>query len=306
MHGALPIRDLNRCHNLWICLRTSTRMLQTIRSLSLLTSKLRRWSARMSLLRSSSSQPHLSSIPFCPYSCGFLLHPLVAQSVVQSRCYPRPRTSLLGSSVGNDADIFKPRLVSASSGAVCMGSADPGWRVSLLLDAASVPVLVDSRAPSSRGASSPLPDGRPDPTISTSGSLRSSPLASTTVELLRSLSGCSRCCTSASSSRCMSSSMRALHSSECGFVTLSAPAARVAQAAHSGVGPYRATSCFRMYLRLCCGVQTIDSGKGITTAGIGGGLTHPRNSSTSSDELIVRLLVFGFPLNSRASQQSTL
>ena len=107
MHGALPIRDLNRCHNLWICLRTSTLMLQTIRSLSLLTSKLRRWSARMSLLRSSSSQPHLSSIPFCPYSCGFLLHPLVAQSVVQSRCYPRPRTSLLGSSVGNGADIFE-------------------------------------------------------------------------------------------------------------------------------------------------------------------------------------------------------
>ena len=133
-------------------------------------------------------------------------------------------------------------------------------------------------------ASPPLPDGKPDPTISTSGSLRSSPLASTTVELLRSLSGCSRCCTIASSSRCMSSSMRALHSSECGFVTLSAPAARVAQAAHSGVGPYRAKSCFRMYLRLCCGVQTIDSGKSITTAGIGGGLTHPRNSSTSSDD----------------------
>ena len=67
--------------------------------------------------------------------------------------------------------------------------------------------------------------------------------------------------------------MRALHSSECGFVNLCAPAARVVQASHSGVGPYRATSCFRMYLRLYCGVLTIASGIGITIAGTGGGLT---------------------------------
>ena len=100
--------------------------------------------------------------------------------------------------------------------------------------------------------------------------LRSLP---TTVEPLRSLSVCNRCCTSASSSRCMSSSMRALHSSECGFVTLCAPSARVVQASHSDVGPYRATSCFRMYQRLCCGVLTIALGKGIIIAGTGGGLT---------------------------------
>ena len=69
-----------------------------------------------------------------------------------SRCSPRPRTLLLGSSIGNSADHFKPRLVSASSGAVCMGSPDPGWRVSPLLLAASVSVPVDSRAPSPRDA----------------------------------------------------------------------------------------------------------------------------------------------------------
>ena len=59
-----------------------------------------------------------------------------------SRCNPRPRTSLLGSSIGNSSGLFKPRLVLASSGAVCMGSSDPDWRVSPLLLAASVPVLV--------------------------------------------------------------------------------------------------------------------------------------------------------------------
>ena len=159
---------------------------------------------------------------------------------------------------------------------------------------------------------SAAPDDRPDPAISTSGFLRSSSLASTTVEPLRSLSVCNRCCTSVSSSRCMSSSMRALHSSECGFVTLCAPAARVVQASHSGVGPYRATSCFRMYLRLCCGVLTIASGKGINHCRHWRWShlrlfsdEHPRNSSASSDELTVPLLVCGFPLNSRTSQQST-
>ena len=281
-------------------------MLQTIQLLSLLTSKLRRWSTRMSLLRSSSSQLHSRSIRFCPCSCGLLLHPPVGSicctvgvtiGTSSSRCHPRPHTSLLGSSIGNSADLFKPRLVSASSGAVCMGSPDQGWRVSPLLLAASVSVLVDSRATSSRGASPLLPDGRPDPTISTPGSLRTSTLASTTIEPLQSRSVCSRCCTSVSSSRCMSSSIRALHSSECGFVTLCAPAARVVQASHSPQ-LWRSDDCFRYrhhhcrrwwwpHLRLFSD-------------------EHPRNSSASSDELIVPLLVCGFPLNSRASQQSTL
>ena len=97
-----------------------------------------------------------------------------------------------------------------------------------------------------------------------------------------------------------------------GFVTLCAPAARVVQASHSGVGPYRATSCFRMYLCLCCGVLTIASGIGIITAGTWRwshlGLfsdEHPRNSSAFSDEFVVPLLVCGFPLKSRTSQQST-
>ena len=73
-----------------------------------------------------------------------------------------------------------------------------------------------------------------------------------------------------------------------------------------------ATSCFRMYLRLCSGVQTIASGAVTTTAGTGGGLTsgsspneHPRNSSALSNEIVVPLPFCGFPLNSRASQQST-
>ena len=74
-----------------------------------------------------------------------------------SRCYPRLRTSLLASSIGNPADLFKPRLVSASSGAVCMGSPDPGWRVSPLLLAASAPVLVDSCAPPTRECVSATP-----------------------------------------------------------------------------------------------------------------------------------------------------
>ena len=67
--------------------------------------------------------------------------------------------------------------------------------------------------------------------------------------------------------------MRALRSYECGFVTLCAPPARATQASHPGVGPYRPTSCFRMYLRFCCGVLTSASGAGVTTAGTGGGLT---------------------------------
>ena len=93
-----------------------------------------------------------------------------------------------------------------------------------------------------------------------------------------SLSACSRCCTNASSSRCMSSSIRAVHSSECGFVTLCAPRARATQASHPGVGPYRATSCFRMYVRLCCGALTTASGAGITLAGTGGGLASGSGS----------------------------
>ena len=130
-----------------------------------------------------------------------------------------------------------------------------------------------------------------------------------TVEPLRSLSVCNRCCTSASSSHCMSSSMRVLHSSECGFVTLCAPAARVVQTSHSGVGPYRATSCFRMYPRFCCGVLTIASGHYCRRLRWSHfrlfSDEHPRNSSTLSDEFIVPLLACSFPLNSRTSQQST-
>ena len=111
-----------------------------------------------------------------------------------SICSPRP-------------DLFNPRLESVSSAAV----------------------LVGYSAPAARGASLLLLASRPDPTISTSGSLRSSPLAPAVVEPLLSLSACSRR-TNASSSRCMSSSMRALNSYECGFVTLCAPPARAAQA----------------------------------------------------------------------------
>ena len=150
-----------------------------------------------------------------------------------------------------------------------------------------------------RGASPLLPAGRP--------------VSARFPWSLRVSSAClraGRCCTNASSSRCISSSMRALHSSECGFVTLCAPPARATQASHPGVGPYRATSCFKLYLRLCCGVQTIASGASITTAGTGAGFRlfsneHPWKSSELSNEFVVPLLVCGFPLNSRASQQST-
>ena len=65
----------------------------------------------------------------------------------------------------------------------------------------------DSSTRSARGASPLLPAGKSDPTISTSGFLRSSPLDPATVEPLLSLSACSRCRTNASSSRCMSSSI---------------------------------------------------------------------------------------------------
>ena len=144
-----------------------------------------------------------------------------------SRCSPRPGARSRAPSSG---DIFNPRLVSASSATVhgffcpsrsgCI-SATPGR------------FCYCSRGPLLR-----LQLG--------SGSLRSSALAPAVVEPLLSLSACSRCCTNASSSRCMSSSMRALQ---------------------------YATSCFRMYLPLCSGVQTIASGAGTTTAATGGGLT---------------------------------
>ena len=105
------------------------------------------------------------------------------------------------------------------------------------------------------------------------------------------------CCTSVSSSRCMSFSMRALHSSECGFVTFCVPATRVVQASHSGVGPYCATSSFRMYLRPLlwrsndclrfrhhyCRHWRWSHLRLFTDE-------HPRNSLTFSDEFIVPLL----------------
>ena len=66
--------------------------------------------------------------------------------------------------------------------------------------------------------------------------------------------------------------MGALHSSECGFVTLCAPPARATQASHPGVGPYSATSC---------SVLTIASGAGNTTAGTGGLTSAVREKVTS-------------------------
>ena len=48
--------------------------------------------------------------------------------------------------------------------------------------------------------------------------------------------------------------------------------ARAPEGLHPGGGTCHATSCFRVYLRLC-GAHTIASDAGITTAGTGGGLT---------------------------------
>ena len=172
-------------------------------------------------------------------------------------------------------------------------------------------VLVDSRTPSPRNASPPLSDGRPNPAISTSGFLRSSSLASN--------------CRASSVSVCVRS---LLH--QCVFITQhelfhACPAFVCMWLRHSlrscgqsrtsltFWGPYRVASCFRKYLRLCCDVLTIASGKGINTAGTGGGLTssscpmsihgtprHFRMNSLSHCWSAV------FPLNSRTSQQSTL
>ena len=70
-----------------------------------------------------------------------------------------------------------------------------------------------------------------------------------------------------------------------------------------GVGPHRATS---WCLRLCCGFLTIASGFGIISRHWRWSHLrlvsdeHPRNSSTLSDEFIVPLLVYSFPMNSRA------
>ena len=189
------------------CLRTSTRMLQTIQLLSLLTSKLRRLSTRMSLLRSSSSQLHSRSISILPCSwasaasAGRTVYCTVGatnhhRDVIHDLALHSSGRQLVILLIFSNLVSFRHLL--APFAWVLL---TPGWRVSPLLLAASVSVLVDSRAPSSRGASPPLPEGRPDPTISTSGSFRSSPLASTTVEPLRSLSECSRCCTSVSTSR---------------------------------------------------------------------------------------------------------
>ena len=67
-------------------------------------------------------------VSFCRIRCPVCCTVGVTIRTSSSRCDPRPRTSLLGSSIGNSADLFKPRLVSASSGAVCMGSPEPRLR----------------------------------------------------------------------------------------------------------------------------------------------------------------------------------
>ena len=213
-----------------------------------------------------------------------------------SRCNPRPRISLLGSSIGNSADLFNLvlfRHLLTPFACVLL------TQIEEFLHYSSQPlflfswILVRLRHEMLLRRSPTVDPIQPFQRLDFFAHL----LSSTSVEPLRSLSVRKFCCTSVSSSRCMSFSMRALHSSECGFVTFCAPATRVVQASHSGVGPYCATSSFRMYLRplLWRSDDCLRYRHHYCRHWRWSHLRlfsdeHPRNSSTFSDEFIVPLL----------------